>query len=102
LEQSTDSFSLISEYFGRCLFDDLPTIKQESHLVPKSPIVLTPTKPVIQVPFSSSNTIPLVKSLEQNKNPFGEDGDDDNNDYDDNKNPFNDDYDESKNPFADT
>lgn len=98
LERSTDSFSLISDYFGRCLFDNVPT--DESHQVPKSPIVLTPPKPVVQVPFSSSNMILPLKSVEQNTNPFDEDGEDDN-DYDDSKNPFNDDYDESKNPFAD-
>lgn len=100
LERTTDSFSLISEYFGRCLFDDPSTVENQilrSKLA--SPAVLAPelAVPVVPTPPRLSPILskPIVKKT---TNPFDED--EDNMDYDDNKNPFKDDYDESKNPFA--
>lgn len=97
LEQANDSFSLISEYFGRCLFDDPSTVEYKSNKLKSVPLttVLVPKPvPVIQTLPSPS---PILH-IQQNTNPFDED--DDNMEYDDNKNPFKEDYDESKNPFA--
>ncbi|CAH1714238.1 vacuolar protein sorting-associated protein 11 homolog [Aphis gossypii] len=103
LERATDCFSLISEYFGRCLFDDLSTVENQlakSKLI-SSPIVLTPKPvvPVVQTPPRLSPILSVHAIQQQNTNPFDED--EDNMEYDDNKNPFKDEYDESKNPFAD-
>lgn len=97
MERATDSFSLVSEYFGRCLFDDLSTFENQLPKFKQSaPVVLAPKLVVPAVQYQPK--------LTPSTNPFDEDHDDDNDDqmkYDDNKNPFKDDYDESKNPFAD-
>lgn len=101
LERSTDSFSLISEYFGRCLFDDLTSVENQlAKTTFVSPELLTP-KSVVQVVQTPPRLSPklAVKTIQPSTNPFDEN--DDNIEYDDNKNPFKDDYDESKNPFAD-
>lgn len=96
LERSTDSFSLISEYFGRCLFDDLTALENEL-----SKSIIVSAKSVVPSNHTTSRLSPklAVKTVQPSTNPFDED--DDNIEYDDNKNPFKDDYDESKNPFAD-
>lgn len=98
MERTTDSFSLISEYLGRCLFDDTPVVESQlskSKLI--SPVAVEP-KPIAVVPVQSQTPI-SIKTVSPNTNPFDED--EDNVEYDDNKNPFMEDYDESKNPFAD-
>jgi len=98
LERTTDSFSLISEYFGQCLFDDSSTTENKPTKLKSIPLttVLAP-KPVIPIVQTLPSPSPIIHTR-QNTNPFDED---DNMEYDDNKNPFKEDYDESKNPFAD-
>lgn len=101
LERTTDSFSLISEYLGRCLFDDISVVENQlskSKLI--SPVAVEP-KPVVSVVpvVPAQSQIPItIKTVPLYTNPFDED---DNTEYEDNKNPFMEDYDESKNPFAD-
>lgn len=106
LERSTDSFSLISEYFSRCLFDNLTAAENQlAKSIFVSPELLAPKSviPVVQTPPRLSPKL-SVKTMQPSTNPFDEDGDDDDDDddieYDNNKNPFKNDYDESKNPFA--
>ncbi|XP_050531925.1 vacuolar protein sorting-associated protein 11 homolog [Daktulosphaira vitifoliae] len=107
LERTNDSFSLLSEYFGRCLFDNDSAIVDKQFfkfntVVPKKITPKTVTNSV-EIPLGSSpkiinsNISNSVATFEP-KNPFDEDVS--NMDYDDNKNPFNDDYDDSLNPFA--
>lgn len=96
LERVTDSFSLISEYFGRCLFDDkLSVTNQPGKLKSVSPI---PIPPAVQpAPPKVNPTLPKTV-VQPYVNPFEEDND--GAEYDASKNPFNDDYDDTKNPFA--
>ncbi|VVC44962.1 Zinc finger, RING-type,WD40-repeat-containing domain,Vacuolar protein sorting protein 11, C- [Cinara cedri] len=102
LKQTTDSFSLISEYFGRCLFDDPSTFENQlAKFKLSSPVLLSPklVVPAVQTPPKLSPIL-AVRTIKPSTNPFDED-DDDQMRYDDNKNPFKTDYDETKNPFAD-
>jgi len=99
LERATDSFSVISEYFGRCLFDEPSAVENKpTKLKSVSLTTVLPPKPIIPIVQTPTRQSPILH-IQQNTNPFDED--DDNMEYDDNKNPFKDDYDESKNPFAD-
>jgi hypothetical protein len=109
LERSTDSFSLISEYFGRCLFDNLTAAENQlAKSIFVSPELSAPKAivPIVHTPPRLSPKLAVKTSI----NPFDEDDDDDDmeydsnnpfkNDYKESKNPFKNDYDESKNPFA--
>ncbi|XP_050429198.1 vacuolar protein sorting-associated protein 11 homolog isoform X2 [Adelges cooleyi] len=107
LERANDSFSLISEYFARCLFDEPFAVENQliksnessrSIFVPEK---LNP-KLVNTITEATSRSSPILVSsntILEPKNPFDED--DDNIEYDDEKNPFSDDYVlDNKNPFA--